>query len=254
LDSEKPKLSSVAQGLMLQSGTPIRQTANIREKAARDRSAIYSSIARSIRDGTLPVGSKLPTERELSLRYGAARNTVRNTMNTLVEEGLVTRHVGRGTFVAGRSAPGGSGARTQDTPSLPEILEARLLFEPELAHLVVERADASDFAEMDRCLEGIRDAADWQQYKEWKYALHMAVIRATRNRFLIQIFEALIKARRQDAWGHRGQDAQVPAAVREASLRANREIVTALRDGDADAARAAMHDYLTRTLASVHGF
>jgi GntR family transcriptional regulator, transcriptional repressor for pyruvate dehydrogenase complex len=239
---------------MLQSGTTIRKPSNIREKAAMDRTAIYSSIARSIRDGTLPVGSKLPTERELSLKYDAARNTVRNTMNTLVEEGLVTRHVGRGTFVAGMAAASGTGETPQDTPSLPEILEARLLFEPELAHLVVQRAGAADFAEMDRCLGGIRDAEDWLQYKEWKYALHMAIICATRNRFLIQIFEGLIKARRQDAWGRRGQDAKVPASVREASLLANREIVTALRDGDADAARAAMHDYLTRTLVSVHGF
>jgi GntR family transcriptional regulator, transcriptional repressor for pyruvate dehydrogenase complex len=239
---------------MLQSGSTIHKTGNIREKAALDRKTIYSSIVRSIHDGTLPAGSKLPTERELSVKYDAARNTVRNTMNKLVEEGLVTRHVGRGTFVASNAARGGPGERPPDTPSLPEILEARLLFEPELAHLVVERADAADFAEMDRCLEGIRDAENWLRYKEWKYALHIAIVRATRNRFLIQIFEAVIKARRQDAWGHRGQDAQVPAAVREASLGANLEIVTALRDGNADAARAAMHDYLTRTLASVHGF
>jgi DNA-binding FadR family transcriptional regulator len=46
----------------------------------------------------------------------------------------------------------------------------------------------------------------------------------------------------------------VPAAVRRTALEANSEIVEALRRGDAKDARDAIHNYLTRTLASVHGF
>lgn len=225
---------------------------NIREKAAADMQTIYDAIVASIIEGALPVGAKLPTERRLSITYGAARNTVRKAMNALVNEGVVVRQVGRGSFVAGTHAA--SPARKENVPSLNEILEARLLFEPDTANLVVERADDSDFAEMYRCLGGIRTATDWQQYKEWKYALHLAITRATRNRFLVQIFLAVIDARRQDGWGHLGHAAPVPAHVREASLRANSEIVEALHDRDADRARAVMHDYLSRTLASVQGF
>lgn len=224
---------------------------NVREKAAMDHRAIHGDIVRAIRDGSMPVGARLPTERELSCRYGAARNTVRKAMQVLVGEGLVTRQVGRGSFVAGKPD---EAASRPDVPTLAEILEARLLFEPDIAPLAIERAGPDDFAEMERCLEGIRDALDWAQYKERKYALHLAIIRATRNRFLIQIFEAVIAARRQDGWGHRGQAAQVPPAVRTAALRANGEIVEALRAGDAERARLAMQDYLTRTLASLNGF
>lgn len=239
---------------MLETNTEERRPTNIREKAATDRTAIYTSIVRAIREGALPEGGKLPTERELCDTYGAARNTVRKAMNRLVDEGFVTRQVGRGTFVVCSAAGDSHPATPEDTPSLPEILEARLLFEPEIAQLVVERADDSDFAEMDRCLQGLRDAEDWLHYKEWKYALHMALMRATRNRFLVQVFEAVIRARRQDSWGHRGDAAQVPAAVRRTALEANSEIVEALRRGDAKDARDAIHNYLTRTLASVHGF
>jgi len=232
--------------------TPGAHTApNIREKAAGDQQAIYGAILRAIRDGALPMGARLPTERELSRTYGAARNTVRKTMSLLVAEGLVTRQVGRGSFVAGRPDDmRGDPA----VPTLAEILEARLLFEPDIAPLAVERADAADFTEMERCLDGIRNAGDWAQYKEWKYALHLAITRATRNRFLIQIFEAVIAARRRDGWGHRGQAALVPPAVRAAALKANGEIVDALRARDAERARTAMQDYLTRTLASLNGF
>jgi GntR family transcriptional regulator, transcriptional repressor for pyruvate dehydrogenase complex len=237
---------------MLETNSTNGSPVNIREKAAADMQTIYDAIMTSLSTGTLAVGAKLPTERRLSTTYGAARNTVRKAMNALVDEGVVVRHVGRGTFVA--NAPCNQPAPKENVASLAEILEARLLFEPDIAHLVVERAEDKDFAEMYRCLDGIRSAADWRQYKEWKYALHLAITRATRNLFLVQIFDAVIEARRQDGWGHRGHAAPVPVAVREASLRANTEIVEALQARDADRARAVMHDYLSGTLASVQGF
>ncbi len=45
-------------------------------------------------------GDRLPSERELSTRWGVARMTVRNAMDTLVAEGLVVRRQGSGTYVA----------------------------------------------------------------------------------------------------------------------------------------------------------
>ena len=45
------------------------------------------------------VGDRLPSERELSLRWGVARMTVRHAMDALVAEGLVERRHGSGTYV-----------------------------------------------------------------------------------------------------------------------------------------------------------
>lgn len=45
-------------------------------------------------------GDRLPSERELSTRWGVARMTVRHAMDTLVAEGLVVRRQGSGTYVA----------------------------------------------------------------------------------------------------------------------------------------------------------
>jgi len=46
------------------------------------------------------VGDRLPSERELSLRWGVARMTVRAAMDALVAEGLVERRHGSGTYVS----------------------------------------------------------------------------------------------------------------------------------------------------------
>lgn len=47
-----------------------------------------------------PVGSSTPSERQLAEETGVSRMTARRAIDELVREGLLTREVGRGTFVA----------------------------------------------------------------------------------------------------------------------------------------------------------
>jgi GntR family transcriptional regulator len=52
-------------------------------------------------------GTAAPSERELVARFGVARMTVRQALDTLVTEGLLERIPGRGTFVAQQVEPAG---------------------------------------------------------------------------------------------------------------------------------------------------
>jgi Transcriptional regulators len=49
---------------------------------------------------TLPVGARLPSERNLAVSFGCNFLTVRRALRSLVADGIVTRKVGSGTFVA----------------------------------------------------------------------------------------------------------------------------------------------------------
>jgi 2-aminoadipate transaminase len=61
---------------------------------------IVNQVREYIRTGALPVGSRLPTIRELAGQYGLTRLTVQSAYAELKAEGLVEAGVGRGTFVA----------------------------------------------------------------------------------------------------------------------------------------------------------
>ena len=49
---------------------------------------------------TLPVGARLPAERNMALSYGCNFLTVRRALKELVDDGTVVRRIGSGTFVA----------------------------------------------------------------------------------------------------------------------------------------------------------
>lgn len=57
-------------------------------------------IKRNISTGVMQVGDLMPSEAELCRALGISRNTVRQAIGELEDEGLVVRKRGRGTFVA----------------------------------------------------------------------------------------------------------------------------------------------------------
>lgn len=66
---------------------------------------VKKQIMDLIRNGTLKVGTKMPTERELSDKLGISRNTISSAYKELEQEGVLKSYQGRGTFVAEEAAP-----------------------------------------------------------------------------------------------------------------------------------------------------
>ncbi|MBI3636605.1 MAG: GntR family transcriptional regulator [Candidatus Rokubacteria bacterium] len=66
----------------------------------------YLQIAEALRRQLRGEGERIPSEHQLCAKYGVSRPTVRQALDVLVQEGLLYRHAGRGTF-ATPSAGGG---------------------------------------------------------------------------------------------------------------------------------------------------
>ncbi|MCS0497220.1 GntR family transcriptional regulator [Ancylobacter sp. MQZ15Z-1] len=64
---------------------------------------IQERIRAAIADGTMAAGDRVWSEAELAREYKTTRSTVRQALAKLEFEGLIVRHVGRGSFVAERT-------------------------------------------------------------------------------------------------------------------------------------------------------
>lgn len=64
---------------------------------------LAESLREKIRSGEFGIGHKIPTERELMQTHNLSRNTVRQALSILSNEGLIVRDHGHGTYVSNLS-------------------------------------------------------------------------------------------------------------------------------------------------------
>jgi GntR family uxuAB operon transcriptional repressor len=145
---------------------------------------------------------RLPPERTLSLRFGVSRGELRKALAELEDDGLIWRHVGRGTFIGARPVLNlADVAYLGELASPAQVIAARLAIEPELARLAALYGTKSDFDEIQSCCRRCRSAPDWRSYEAWDNNLHYAVAKATHNKLLVYLFDILNVVRRSTVWG-----------------------------------------------------
>jgi len=231
----------------------MRNDSNPRSRSRESAAAIRGYIEQRIRNGEWPPGVQLPTERELSSQFGAARNTVRRALGELEEDGQILRHVGRGTFVA----DAGSGDLLVEPDSREinpqEIMEVRLLLEPSLAGLVVARASQAELEEMRDFVVRSRSCRNMAEFEHWDAKLHRALALASKNQYLIRILNGVHAVRRLTAWGQLKRRG-LTEERRKAYQKEHEAIVSALLDRDAERAEAAIRDHLRHVRHNLIGF
>jgi GntR family transcriptional regulator, phosphonate transport system regulatory protein len=88
----------------------------------QETSPLYVKIAgelrQDIREAVYQIGDQLPTEAELSVRFGVNRHTLRRAIEVLRNEGLVRVDRGRGMFVADTPIPYAIGKRVRYNEAL----------------------------------------------------------------------------------------------------------------------------------------
>ena len=61
---------------------------------------IHDQIKKDIDNHRWAIGERLPSERDLAEQFDVSRMTLRQAVSLLVEEGVLERRVGSGTFVS----------------------------------------------------------------------------------------------------------------------------------------------------------
>lgn len=82
---------------------------------------IHNRIRKEIELGKWTVGERIPSERQLADDFGVSRMTLRQAIQTLVDEGILQRQVGSGTYVASSKVQ----EKMSGTTSFTEITESQ---------------------------------------------------------------------------------------------------------------------------------
>lgn len=204
-------------------------------------SSLRELLVQGAQRGVLLPGSKLPTERDLVAQLSAPRSAVRRALDTLEHEGLITRHVGRGTFLTEAASRKVDGAPADTSPA--EIMQVRLLLEPQVAILAARVATQADLDRITTHLDTGGASDDFEGFEASDARLHRAIAQAAHNGLLINMFDVLNTARALPVWGTLKRRTSSPER-RRCYHQEHTAIVDALRDRDPDGAGATMRSHL----------
>lgn len=218
---------------------PAERRENVREISRQQMAEICAVITEKIKTGAWKSGDKLPTESQMVEDFGVARNTVRKALNSLESRGLITRQVGRGTFVSHDEKPA---APEFSTVSPADIMEARIALEPAIARDAVLRASAQDISNARECLKKLASAKNFNEHEAHDAQLHQIIVNASRNELYKKFFADINELRRGKEW--KGlKKASLSKGILAAYHREHAGIVEAFveRDGEVLADRLRKH-------------
>jgi GntR family transcriptional repressor for pyruvate dehydrogenase complex len=207
---------------------------------------VLERIRRLIAEHGLLPGMKLPAERQLAVSFSVGRPAVREAIKALSMLGLIESRGREGTYVSSDVIE----PRHLRTPGefashydLIELLEVRRMLEPRAAALAASRAGECQLREIEQAvLAQEASPDDWRVLAEHDYRFHEAIVQATDNRVLRDIYRALSGSQRKSRVLTARTTPDIARIVGQ-----HRMIFNAIRMGLPELAKRAMVDHLETT-------
>jgi DNA-binding FadR family transcriptional regulator len=157
---------------------------------------VIGQLRESVISGEWPVGTRIPTEPTLTAALGVGRNTVREAVRALAHAGLLEVRQGDGTYVRATSEVSGA-LRHLCGSELREVLQVRRCLEVEGARLAAAARTDDDIAAMRELLsrrDELELADDPAAFADADASLHFAVVKASGNTVLTELYRGLTEA------------------------------------------------------------
>lgn len=191
----------------------------------------------------VPIGEKLPNEFELGQMFQVGRSTIREAVKSLVTKGILEVRRGDGTYVKSHCSlaedPLGL-SRLDDKYKLAlELLDVRLILEPEIAASAAAHATPENKAELQTLCDEVEQLClNGGDHTPKDIAFHTCIARCSRNRVMEMLVPIINTAVTTFAsLTHR--------TLRRETIQTHRAITDAIVAGDAVGARCAMVMHLT---------
>jgi len=219
-------------------GAPTNET--VTESAAKRGDKEVAMLRQYVAELVAAQGTRLPPEPELSNLLGLPRNRLRYALRKLETEGLIWRHVGKGTFIGQRSLAT-EGLEGLVNPQ--DVMEARLVVEPRVANLAALRATTPDLIAMRQCLAALQEnRTSYWEWRIWDERLHRLIATAARNPMLLGVID-LIRGSTEIGLRHRMEQIYTGKPLDDTNVE-HEKIVRAIGDRDPAGAEALMREHL----------
>jgi DNA-binding FadR family transcriptional regulator len=192
--------------------------------------------------------TRIPPERELAEAVGLTRSRLRGALKKLVDEQVIWREVGSGTYVGQRPLGGTGSGRNTELSALTnphEVMEARLLLEPELARLAAYRARGENMTELEVAMEKMTNNTSQSDWSFWDRRFHHAIGRAASNTLLLALLETIQRNMDRGTWGELSEKLHSSSSP-EGSMQDHMALLTSIKNRNPTAAAEAMRAHLVR--------
>lgn len=182
-------------------------------------------------------GDKLPTEAELVESLGVGRNTVREALRILMSRNIVTIRQGSGTFISEKKGvvddPLGFSMMEDRRRLTEDLIQVRLMLEPQLAALAAQNAAEEDLQKLEQIKEELEDLI--RQRKDSQF--HEQIANCSHNQIMTNLVPVITEGVRMFA-------VSVQETEYEQTLSSHRRIFEAIRDRRGEDAKMEMYFHL----------
>jgi GntR family transcriptional repressor for pyruvate dehydrogenase complex len=204
---------------------------------------LLATFKQLISEGTLAPGSRLPAEREMASNLNVSRGSLRQVLKMLEIMGVVSQRVGDGTYL-NSAAPSILAEPMEffillDGISFEELMEARLIVEPELAARAASRAKPESLGALRQSLAAMEESRnDHAELVEEDLRFHRIIFEMAGNRVCSLMFSMV----------HESLRSLIEVTSRmvelEHTMKLHKRIYAAIRKEDPAEARARMYAHL----------
>lgn len=213
---------------------------------------VVEALRKRIAAGEFGPGEKLPTESQMTTHFGVSRTVVREAIAALAADGMVQPRQGAGVFVMAQASSAFSsiaGERSNKISVALNVLEVRMGIEIESAGLAAQRHSTSQVAAiLEAWNEFGRLLSQGTPTGKTDFMFHRAIAAATNNPFYLEVLDALgsrtIPCDVASPWG---TESVLTYEYQVGLHDEHRRILNAISARDADGAREAMREHLSRS-------
>jgi len=201
---------------------------------------IVEKVEKLIDSGQYPPGSRLPPERVLAEQFEVSRPTIREAIIALEVRGRVEVKTSSGVYVIEKPEE----ATSQLEVSAFELTQARALVEGEAAALAASSITKDELEALHESLVAMEKGINAEQADR---EFHAIISKATRNNAILYAVENFWYLR-DNKENIRDAYSNVCSSNTSKRIDEHRDIYNALKAGDSQGARHAMHEHFNRLI------